>query len=84
MTSNHFPKIPKRINGPLVKRWGVLVAQGLDVPKFFKDVPNFVKDVQNFIKYVPNFVKDVPRGPKSIPKWGTTSSHFLRLSKGIN
>ena len=29
---------------------GVPVAQGLDVPKFFKNVPNFVKDV--------------PRGPK--------------------
>ena len=62
----------------------VLIAQGLDVPNFFKDVPNFMKDVQNFIKHVPNFVKDVPRGPKSIPKWGTTSNHFLRLSKGIN
>ena len=37
---------------------GVLVAQGLDVPIFFKDVPNFVNDV-------PNFVKDVPRLPKS-------------------
>ena len=63
---------------------GVLVAQGLDVPKFFKDVPNFVKDVQNFIKDIRNFEKDVPRGPKSIPKWGTTSNHFLRLSKRIN
>ena len=62
MTSNHFPKIPKRINGPLVRRWGVLVAQGLDVPKFFKDVPNFVKSV--------------PRVPKSIPRWGTISNHF--------
>ena len=63
---------------------GVPIAQGLDVPNFFKDVPNFMKDVQNFIKHVPNFVKYVPRGPKSIPKWGTTSNHFLRLSKGIN
>ena len=36
----------------------VFVAQGLDVPNFFKDVPNFVNDV-------PNFVKDVPRLPKS-------------------
>ena len=63
---------------------GVPIAQGLDVPNFFKDVPNFMKDVQNFIKHVPNFVKDVPRGPKSISKWGTTSNHFLRLSKGIN
>ena len=63
---------------------GVPIVQGLDVPNFFKDVPNFMKDVQNFIKHVPNFVKDVPRGPKSIPKWGTTSNHFLRLSKGIN
>ena len=49
---------------------GVTVAQELDVPNFFKDVPNFVKDV--------------PNGPKSIPKWGTTSNHFLRLSKEIN
>ena len=49
-----------------------------------KDVPNFMKDVPNFIKDVPNFVKDVPRRPKSISKWGTTSNHFLRLSKGIN
>ena len=56
---------------------GVLVAQGLDVPTFFKDVLNFVKDV-------PNFIKDVPRGPKYVPKWRTTSNHFLRLSKGIN
>ena len=69
----------------------VLIAQGLDVPNFFKnvpnffkDVPNFVKDVPNFIKNVPNFVKGVPRGPKSVPKWETTSNHFLRLSKGIN
>ena len=63
---------------------GVPVAQGLDVPKFFKDVPNFVKDVQNFIKDIRNFEKDVPKGPKSIPKWGTTFNHFLRLSKRIN
>ena len=62
----------------------VLIAQGLDVPNFFKDVPNFVKDVPNFIKNVPNLVKGVPRGPKSVPKWETTSNHFLRLSKGIN
>ena len=62
----------------------VLIAQGLDVPKFFKDVPNFVKDVPNCINDAPNFVKDVLRGPKSIPKWGTTSNHFLRLSKEIN
>ena len=48
----------------------VSITQGLEVLTFFK--------------HVPNFVKDVPRGPKSIPKWGTTSSHFLRLSKGIN
>ena len=63
---------------------GVPVAQGLDVSNYFKDVPNFVKDVPNFVKDVPNFVKDVPRRPKSISKWGTTSNHFLRLSKGIN
>ena len=49
---------------------GVLVAQGLDLPNFFKDVLNFVKDV--------------PKGPKSIPKWGLTSNHFLSVSKGIN
>ena len=59
------------------KKIGVLVAQGLDVPMFFKDVPNFVKNV-------PNFVNDVPSGPKSVSKWGTTSNHFLRLSKRIN
>ena len=53
---------------------GVPVAQGLDVPKFFKDVPNFVKNV-------PNFVKDVSRVPKSILRWGTTSNHFPRMSK---
>ena len=29
------------------KKVGVLVAQGLDVPNFFKDVPNFVMDVIN-------------------------------------
>ena len=33
---------------------GVLVAQELDIPKFFKDI-------QNFVKYIPNFIKDVPR-----------------------
>ena len=49
---------------------GVLVAQRLDVPIFFKDVPNFVKDVS--------------RGPKSILKWGLTSNNFLRVFKGIN
>ena len=63
---------------------GVPIAQGLDVPNFFKDVPNFVKDVQNFIKYVPNFVKDVPRLPMSISRWRTTSNHFPRISKGRN
>ena len=56
---------------------GVPVAQGLDVPIFFKNVPNFVKDV-------PNFVKDVPRVPKSIPRWRTTFIHFLRVSKVRN
>ena len=49
---------------------GVPVAQGLDVPNVFKNVPNFVKDV--------------PKGLKSVSKWGTTSNHFLRLSKEIN
>ena len=63
---------------------GVSVAQGLDVPNFFKDVPKFVKDVLNFVKVVPNFVKNVPRVPKSIPRWGTTFNHFLRVFKGIN
>ena len=45
---------------------GVPVAQGLDVPNFFKEVPNFVNDVPNFVDNVPNFVNDVPRVPKSI------------------
>ena len=40
---------------------GVPVAQGLEIPNFFKDVPNFVKDV-------PNFVNDVSRSPKSAPR----------------
>ena len=48
----------------------VLVAQGLDVPNFFKDVPNFVKDV--------------PRVPKSTLRWETTFNHFLTVSKVIN
>ena len=48
----------------------VLIAQGLDIPNFFKDVPNFVKDVSI--------------GPKSILKWGLTSNNFLRVFKGIN
>ena len=56
---------------------GVSVAQGFDIPNFFKNVPNFVNDV-------PNFVKDVLRVSKSILKWGSTSNQFLRLSKGIN
>ena len=55
----------------------VLIAQGLDVPNFFKNVPNFVKDI-------PNFVNDVPRGPKSFSKWGPTYYHFLRVFKRIN
>ena len=55
-------------------KMGVPIAQGLDVPKFFKDVPNFVKDILNF-------VNDIPRVPKSIPMWGTTSNHFSRVSK---
>ena len=63
---------------------GVSVAQGLNVSNFFKNVPNFVKDVLNFIKDVPNFVNDVQRLPKSIPRWGTTSNHFPRVSKGRN
>ena len=62
----------------------VLVAQGLDVPNFFKNVSNFVKNVSNFIKDVPNFVKNVPRVPKSILRWGTTFDHFPSVSKGIN
>ena len=63
---------------------GVPVAQGLDVPNFFKDVQNFVKDVPNFVKNVPNFVKYIPRLPKSFLRWGTTSDHFPRISKGRN
>ena len=65
-------------------KMGVLVAQGLDVPNFFKDVPNFVKDIPNFVKDVSDFVNDVPRVPKFVPNWETTSNHFLRLSKRIN
>ena len=61
----------------MVNKIGVPIAQGLDVPNFFKDVPNFVKNI-------PNFVNDVPDGVKSVPKWGTTSNHFLRVSKGRN
>ena len=52
----------------------VPIAQGLDVPNFFKDVPNFVMDV-------PNFVKDVPRVPKSVSMCRTTSNHFPKVSK---
>ena len=55
----------------------VSIDQRLDVPNIFKDVPNFIKDVSNF-------VKDVPKLSKSIPRWGTTSNHFLRVSKGRN
>ena len=49
----------------MVNKVGVSIAQGLDVPIFFKDILNFVKDVPNFIKYLPNFIKDVPRGQSS-------------------
>ena len=63
---------------------GVLVAQGLDVPNFFKDVPNFVKDIPYSVKDVPDFVNDVPRVPKYVPTWGTTSNKFPWVSKGIN
>ena len=48
----------------------VLVAQGLNVPKFLKDVSNFVKNV--------------PRVLKSISRWETTSNHFLLVLKGSN
>ena len=48
----------------------VSIAQGLDVPNFFKDVPNFINDV--------------PKGLRFVPNGGMTSNHFLRLSKGIN
>ena len=41
------------------KKIGVPIAQGLDVPKFFKDVPNFVNDVPNFVKDILNFVNDI-------------------------
>ena len=51
---------------------------------FFKDVPYFVKDVPNFVNNVPNFVNDVRRLPKSVPRWGMTSNHFPRVSKGRN
>ena len=40
---------------------GVLIAQVLDVPNFFKVVPNFVKDVPNFIKDVLRLSNYVPR-----------------------
>ena len=64
---------------------GVPVAQGLDVPNFFKDVPNFMKNVPNFVKDVPNFLNDAPKLPKSILRWGMTSSnHFPRVSEGKN
>ena len=42
-------------------KMGVPIAQGLDVPNFFKDL-------QNLLNYVSNFVKDVPRRPKSVMK----------------
>ena len=45
----------------------VLITQGLDVPIFFKDVPNFINNV--------------PNESRSILKWGTTSNHFMRVSK---
>ena len=43
------------------KKIGVLVAQGLDVPMFFKDVPNFVKNVPNFVNDVLKVLKFIPR-----------------------
>ena len=61
----------------MVNKIGVSVAQGLDVPIFFKDVPNFVKDI-------PKFVNDIPRLPKSISRGETTSNHFPRVSKKRN
>ena len=60
---------------------GILVAQGLDVLNFYMDVPNFMKDVPNFVNDVSNFIKDVPRLPKLVLRCGTTSNHFLRVSK---
>ena len=41
-------------------------------------------DVPNFVKGVPNFVNDVLRLPKSVSRWGMTSDHFPRVSKGRN
>ena len=49
-----LPKNPYRNKWTMSDKIGVPIAQGLDVPNFFKDVPNFIKDV--------------PRGPKSISK----------------
>ena len=34
------------------------------------------------MKDIPNFVKYVPRLLKSVLRWGTTSNHFPRDSKG--
>ena len=45
---------------------------------------SIVKYVPNIFKDVPNFVKDVPRVLKFVPRWGTTSNHFLRVSKERN
>ena len=67
----------------MTNKIGLPIAQGLDVPNFFKDVPNFVKGVPNFVKKVPNFVNDVLRVPKSVPRWETTSNHFLEVPKRI-
>ena len=53
-----LPKYPYRNKRTMGNKIGVLVAQGLDVPKKFYDVPNFVNNVTNFIKDVPNFVKN--------------------------
>ena len=49
---------------------GVLVARGLNVPKFLKDVSNFVKNV--------------PRVPKFISRKEMTSNHFSLVPKGSN
>ena len=51
-----------------LRKFGSLVAQGLDVPNSLKNVPNFLKNVPNFLKNVPNFLKDIFKVSKSISR----------------
>ena len=95
--SNHFPKIPKGINGR-TKSAKVHSDVGNDLQSLPKGSQRIIwtmgrqigvsiaggLDVPKFLNGVPNFLKDVPRVPKFVSEQGTTSNYFLKIPKEIN